>query len=304
MRTGERRLAYVAKKPMAFCLRVLRAFRDNHVFLLAGALAYYLLLSMVPLLILMWIVLPRFVEQQALLTTIGEYLERLVPGQSSAILDELYRFSSQGRELSWMLVVTLIFFSAQGFSVLEKSMSVIFLHRIEAKQRHIALSAIIPYFYIVVLLIGLLVVTLISQALQVIGTQQIDVFGLVWSLKGISGELIYLLGVAAEIILLTSLYVIIPAGSRNWRHALVGACAATIAWELIRHPLVWYFQTRSKVGLVYGSLTSAIVILTSFEIFSILLLLGAQVISEYERIGSDGKVAPPASPEIKATTQA
>ena len=304
MRTGERRLAYVAKNPMAFCLRVLRAFRDNHVFLLAGALAYYLLLSMVPLLILMWIVLPRFVEQQALLTTLGEYLERLVPGQSSAILDELYRFSSQGREFSWMLVVTLIFFSAQGFTVLEKSMSVIFLHRIEAKQRHIAMSAILPYFYIVVLLIGLFVVTLISQALQAIGTEQIAVFGLVWSLNGISGELIYLLGVAAEIILLTSLYVIIPAGSRTWRHALVGACAATIAWEIIRHPLVWYFQTRSKVGLVYGSLTSAIVILTSFEIFSILLLLGAQVIAEYERIGSDDKVAPPASPAIEATTQA
>jgi membrane protein len=304
MRTGERRLVYVAKNPMVFCLRVLRAFRDNHVFLLAGALAYYLLLSMVPLLILMWIVLSRFVEQQALLTTLGEYLERLLPGQSSAILDELYRFSLHSRDISWMLVVTLIFFSSQGFSVLEKSMSVIFLHRIESKQRHVALSAIIPYFYIVVLLIGLLVVTLISQALHAMGTEQIDVFGLLWSLKGVSGELIYLLGVAAEVILLTSLYVIIPAGSRRWRHALVGACAATIAWELIRHPLVWYFQTRSKVGLVYGSLTSAIVILTSFEIFSILLLLGAQVIAEYERIGSDRNMAPPAPPEIEATTQA
>ncbi len=283
---------------MAFCLRVLRSFRDNHVLLLAGALAYYLLLSMVPLLILMWIVLSGFVEQQALLTTLGEYLERLVPGQSSAILDELYRFSSHSRGISWVLVVTLIFFSSQGFSVLEKSMSVIFLHRIESKPRHAALSAVIPYFYIVVLLIGLLLVTLISQALQAMGTQQIEAFGLVWSLQGVSGDLIYLLGVAAEIILLTSLYVIIPAGSRSWRHALVGACAATIAWELIRHPLVWYFQTRSKVGLVYGSLTSAIVILTSFEIFSILLLLGAQVIAEYERIGSERDEAQPASPQF------
>ena len=46
--------------------------------LLAGALAYYLLLSFVPLVILMWIALSKFVDQQALLATMGE---RLVAGR-------------------------------------------------------------------------------------------------------------------------------------------------------------------------------------------------------------------------------
>ncbi len=287
---------------MAFFLGVLGAFRDNQVFLLAGALAYYLLLSIVPLLILMWMALSRLVDQQALLKTLGEYLERIVPGQSAAILDELYRFSSNSSHISWMLVGTLIFFSSQGFSVLEKSMSIIFLHRIELRRRHIALSAVIPYCYVVVLVLGLLVMTLISQMLQSIGAEHLEAFGLVWSLKGASGKLVYLLGVVAEVILLTSLYLIVPAGSKTWRHALVGASAATLAWELIRHPLMWYFQTRSKVGLVYGSLTSAIVILTSFEVFSLLLLLGAQVIAEYERIGTDNEVPPLAPTEILPTT--
>lgn len=302
MQIGERRFAYVARHPMAFFLGVLGAFRDNQVFLLAGALAYYLLLSIVPLLILMWMALSRLVDQQALLKTLGEYLERIVPGQSAAILDELYRFSSNSSHISWMLVGTLIFFSSQGFSVLEKSMSIIFLHRIELRRRHIALSAVIPYCYVVVLVLGLLVMTLISQMLQSIGAEHLEAFGLVWSLKGASGKLVYLLGVVAEVILLTSLYLIVPAGSKTWRHALVGASAATLAWELIRHPLMWYFQTRSKVGLVYGSLTSAIVILTSFEVFSLLLLLGAQVIAEYERIGTDNEVPPLAPTEILPTT--
>jgi membrane protein len=38
------------------------------------------------------------------------------------------------------------------------------------------------------------------------------------------------------------------------------------------------------VNVVYGSLTTAIVVLLSLEIAATLLLLGAQVISEYERI--------------------
>jgi membrane protein len=298
MRISERRLAYVAKNPRVFCLGVLRAFRDNQVVLLAGALAYYLLLSFVPLLILMWIALSKFVDQQALLATLGEYLERIVPGQSAAVLDELYRFSSHSGAISWMLLGTLIFFSSLAFSVLEKSMSVIFLHRIEPLRRHFAVSAIIPYCYIVLLALGLLLMTLISGALQAIGAEHIDAFGHVWSLKGVTGGLVYLLGVVAEVILLASLYVIMPVGRQTWRHALVGASAATLAWELIRHLLIWYFQTRTQVGLVYGSLTSAIVILTGFEIFSILLLFGAQVIAEYQRIGSGHDVSPVGPLEI------
>lgn len=298
MHIGGRRLSYVIKNPWVFWLRVLRAFRDNQALLLAGALAYYLLLSIVPLLILMWIVLSRFVDRGALLATLGDYLEQLVPGQSSAILDELYRFSSQSGGISWVLLGSLVFFSSLAFSVLEKSMSVIFQYRIDSQRRHFAISAIIPYCYIVLVALGLLVMTLISGALQAIGAEYIDVFGHPWSLRGLSGALIYLLGVISEIILLTSLYVIMPAGRQRWRHALVGATAATVAWELIRHVLAWYFHIRSQVGLVYGSLTSAIVILTSFEIFSILLLFGAQVIAEYERIGSDHDVPPFPSPRI------
>ena len=37
--------------------------------------------------------------------------------------------------------------------------------------------------------------------------------------------------------------------------------------------------------IVYGSLTTAIVVLLSLEVGATLLLFGAQVISEYERIG-------------------
>ena len=56
-------------------------------------------------------------------------------------------------------------------------------------------------------------------------------------------------------------------------------------WEITRHVLVWYFATLSQVNVVYGSLTTAIVVLLSLEIAATLLLLGAQVISEYERLG-------------------
>ena len=52
-------LSEILKSPGAFALRTLKAFRANQGLLLAGAVAYYALLSIVPLLILVVIVLSQ-----------------------------------------------------------------------------------------------------------------------------------------------------------------------------------------------------------------------------------------------------
>jgi uncharacterized BrkB/YihY/UPF0761 family membrane protein len=74
---------------------------------------------------------------------------------------------------------------------------------------------------------------------------------------------------------------------------LIGGATASLLWEVTRHVLVWYFNTLSQVSVVYGSLTTAIIVLFSLEIGATLLLIGAQVISEYERIGL------PQQPDVK-----
>ena len=78
-----------------------------------------------------------------------------------------------------------------------------------------------------------------------------------------------------------------PVGRLSFRHALIGGTTAALLWEATRHVLVWYFSTISQIQLVYGSLTTAIAVLLSVEIGAIVLLLGAQVIAEYERIGRE-----------------
>ena len=104
--------------------------------------------------------------------------------------------------------------------------------------------------------------------------------------------LLYLLGLMGEIFLLTSVYLVMPVGRLSLRHALIGGVTAALLWEITRHVLLWYFGTLSQVGVVYGSLTTAIVVLLSLEIAATLLLLGAQVISEYERIGTPAQNSP------------
>ena len=288
--------AYILAHPLAFLWQAVKGFRANQGLLLAGAVAYYALLSIVPFLMLTVVVLSHFISPAEVLDTLRRYLELLVPSQSAAIASEVAHFLDTRDLITWVLVVTMLFFSSLAFTVLENAMSVIFVHRVAIRRRHYLISALLPYCYILALGFGLMIVTLVAGTLQVMGQEQVHLFGYAWSLDGLSGALLYLLGLGGEILLLTSIYLVMPAGRLSLSHALVGGVTAALLWEIARHVLVWYFTTLSKVNLVYGSMTTAIVVMFSLEIIATLLLFGAQVISEYERVGRDGEKSAGAAP--------
>jgi membrane protein len=277
----------VLANPGSFALAVARQFRANQGVLLAGAVAYYTLLSLIPLLILILMALSHIVPENRLLLTLAEYLEFVVPGQSTALVNEVRKFLEHKEVVGGILLVTMLFFSALAFTILENAMSVIFYHRVKIKRRHFAVSAAMPYLFILFLGAGLLIVTVLSGVLQSIGTRSVTILGQPHSLDQLSIFLLYLLGVAGEMMLLTAIYFVMPVGQLSLRHALIGGATATVLWEIMRHTLAWYYTTMSQIQVVYGSLTTAIVVLLSVEIGALVLLVGAQVIAEYERIARE-----------------
>ncbi len=283
----------IARDPLAFAAQTLRAFRANQGLLLAGGVAYYTLLSIVPLMILLVIILSHVIEADRLMVTLARYLEIVLPGQSRPLVEELRSFISHREVMGLTLAVTLVFFSSLAFSVLENAMSVIFYHRVLAKRRRAIVSVLIPYLYILFLGIGLLMVTIVAGALQSMAMTTLDFLGRDWSLSGVSRVLLYLIGVGGEVLVLASIYFVMPVGRLSWRHALIGGVSATVLWEISRHVLVWYLATLSQVRTVYGSLTTAIIVLLTLEIAAIVLLFGAQVIAEYERIEWEPVARPP-----------
>ncbi len=287
-----RRGAQVLNHPGAFALQVLKAFRANQGMLLAGAVAYYALLSIVPLLILMVIALSHFVDQAELLVTLRRALEWVMPGQSTAMVQELSAFLAHREVIGWVLFATMLFFSSLAFTVLENAMSVIFLHRVAQRKRRFIVSALLPFGYILFIGAALLAGSYVVVNMVAIGAESVVVLGHSVPLVGFSKVVLYAIGVTGEILLISSIYFFMPVGRLTPSHALIGGATAGLLWEIVRHGLGWYFSTLSQVSVVYGSLTTAIVVLLSLELAAALLLFGAQVIAEYERIGTDA--APPA----------
>lgn len=287
MRVLSKPVLYLLQHPLAFVLQTLKSFSRNQGLLLAGAIAYYALLSLVPLLILSVIAISHLVDQAELLGALGRYLEWLVPSQSQTLIGDISIFFENKIVIGSVLLVTMLFFSSLTFSVLEKAMSVIFSRRTTINKRHFLVSAVIPYCFALFLAVALLVLTLASSALQALALESFYFLGRDWSLSGVSGVLLYLIGLGTETVIFTVIYVVMPVGRIRLSHAWIGGFTAAALWEIIRHILIWYFATISKASIVYGSLTTAVVALFSMEIAATLLLLGAQVIAEYERLDQE-----------------
>lgn len=275
----------VLSNPLAFAWRVLRGFAANQGLLLAGAIAYYALLSLVPLLILSVLLLSHLMDEAVLIATLSHYLEWLVPSQSAALLADLAGFLEQRAAIGAILLLSMLFFSSLAFSVVEKAMAVIFAHRGAERKRHALVSFILPYSFVLLLVVLLLLTSALAIAVQTLAGESLWLFGQSWSLGGLSGPALYLLGLAAETLIFAAIYIVMPFGRTRISHALIGGLTAALLWEGTRHVLIWYFSTLSSASILYGSLSTAVVVLLTMEIAATLLLLGAQVIADYERIG-------------------
>lgn len=280
--------SFVLNHPAQFARDVLHGFLDNQGLLLSGAVAYYTLLSFLPVIALVLLILSVFIEPRLLLETLAGILSMAMTVNTDAMVAHMESFLQNWRVIGIVGLVLMLFFSTLAFTVLENAMSMIFFHRKYKQGRHLLVSMVMPYLFILMLTAGFLVVSLMAGWLHAHSKGSLVLLGMDLDMSVTTASVLYLIGILGELLLLTSIYFVMPIGRLAWSHALVGGLVATLLWELTRHVLVWYFSTLSFVSVIYGSFASSIMILLGFEFAAIILLLGAQVIAEYERIDHGG----------------
>lgn len=267
----------------SFLLRVLRGFIRNRGLLLSGAVAYYTLLSIVPLSILALIVLTHFIEEQQLIQALSTYMEMVIPGYAATLTEQVRAFLEHRKMVGIIGFLVMLFFSSMAFSMLENAMAVIFSQRVRIQRRSFFISAIIPYAYIFVMWICIVLVSIIVGAIETLESKHLTILG--WSLNSgdtIGTALYYILGIVGEVLMFISIYLVMPVARVRFRHALIGGITAAALWELTRRVLIWYYAVVSMVNVIYGSIAITVVALLSIEVVVVILLLGAQVIAELE----------------------
>jgi YihY family inner membrane protein len=273
----------MAGRLFGFLLRVARGFIRNQGLLMSGAVAYYTLLSIVPLSILALIVLTHFIDEQELIQTLSTYLDMVIPGYAATLTEQVRAFLEHKKVVGIIGFIGMLFFSSTAFSMLENAMSVIFIQRARTHRRNFLVSAIIPYVYIFLIGLGVVLVSFVVGAIETLESRHLTIFGWSLDLGGTTGAVLYILGIVGEVLMFTSIYLVMPVVRVRFRHAFIGGVTAAVLWEITRRVLIWYYAFVSMVNVIYGTIAITVVALLSTQVVAVILLLGAQVIAELER---------------------
>lgn len=267
----------------SFLVSVLRNFKNNNGLLLAGALGYNTLLSIVPLFALIMVGLSHVFDEQTLLATVEAEAAAVFPGKDIHFRREFASFLEQREVVGTVGLLAMLFFSTLGFRMLEEAMRTVFHRNRKPRGRHWILSFVLPLAYVSLVALGVLMATVVMVFFDAFPDEVIRVLGFQILAQDVAIKVIKVIVFVGLVVFLSSFYWVMPQVRVAPRRAVVGGLVAAVLWEAVRSLLVWYFANLSLVDVVYGSLAAVIIILLSLEIAAIILLLGAEVIAQLER---------------------
>ena len=271
-----------------FTMRVVAAFLNNRGILLAGGVGYNALLSVVPFLTLTVSALSLFFDDARIVGMLRSELRVLLPQNEEAIIQAAEGYLKHQATASLVSVLLLLFFSSIAFRMLEQAVAAIFHTSSQGLHRHFLVSAVLPYTFMLLLVVALFIITLATSALDAIAQQSVTLLGVHLSLRYGTNVLLRLAGLVGLVVLFAGIYRVLPVVRISVNKALVGGLSAAVLWQLVGRFLVYYFANLSMVNIIYGSLATVVVMLLFMEIAFIILLLGAQVIAELEHCVASG----------------
>ena len=117
-----------------------------------------------------------------------------------------------------------------------------------------------------------------SLALQQLGS--LGIWLTSWS--GVFALLVIEWGLTLSVFL--AIYRFVPNTKTFWRHVWLGAVVATVLFEVGQELFILYLERFANFDTVYGPLSSVMVFLLWIYFSSLILVLGAEVSSEYQRM--------------------
>lgn len=276
-------------KILRFASRVLSDFfLRNHGLLLTAAVAYHMMLSLIPLSAVLLVISSHFFDGPLLLQTITAEVSLLAPGFVPILREVLTGFLRTRELIGWLGALSLLAFSSMAFRVLEDAIAIIFNRPLPTLKRKFWVSALMPYLFILIVAAGLILITTLNAIIDAQDQKKLMFPALDALFHQHLNHLIYLTGLLGLVLLFTLFYKVMPVAKVSFRRALSGGLTATILWESVRHLLVFYYTKISMVNVLYGSMATLIIVLLTLEVVALILLLGAQVIADLQRSANAG----------------
>ncbi|NLB18644.1 MAG: YihY/virulence factor BrkB family protein [Syntrophomonadaceae bacterium] len=269
------------EEPYKFLKLVVQDFQKDNGTIVAAAIAFYIFISLIPLLLLGVSILGFFLgsPDQAQMIVFGfleKYSPTLLEKGGAAGIGTVIEDIVKGRgTIGGIGLVGLLWAGSSAFANLEKAVNIAWnssIHRGFIKTRLLAIIMLLAVGVLLLISLGL------STLVNIVQNYDVTVFGI--SPNGIPfiwAFLAYVIPLAAIIAIFTIMYKVMPNIGVAWNPALLSGLVGTIFWEVARNGFSWYIGNFANFSAVYGSLAGLLILVFWIYYSSLILILAAEV---------------------------
>lgn len=263
-------------------INAVKNFQNNGDVNLAASIAFYAILSAIPLLILTLLTAGLiFGSNPAIQDELVRVIREFHPYFTGDLIGRLGEIEEKSKVLGWIGIIGLIWSSSLIFNSLQTALGIIF--RSQRKRNYfigklLALS-MIPIGW------GVAIVNIvITYTASILDNSSLLAEG-GWFLRTIfhSGIFRYLLPYLVLVAFFTFVYKAIPTTKVPFTSALAGSALFSGLMEVTKHVFTWYISRSTQYNIVYGPLETVVVLVVWVFYISLILLFCAELISSYQK---------------------
>lgn len=261
------------EKILSFLKQLYERIIEGDVFGLAAQLAYFFLLSMFPLLILLITLIGYLpIDKQTLM----ESLASVAPGDTMELIDSNLSMllEQQNTGLLSIGIIGTLWSASNGVNAIMRALNR--AYKVE-ENRPFYLSRLIA----IIMMIAMVIVIVVALLLPILG-RMIGIY--IFSFVGLSDDFIefwntfrWVVSSIVFFIVFLALYWFAPNRKIRLSNAIPGALFTTFSWQLVSLAFSFYVETIGNYSATYGSLGAVIVLMIWFYISGIIIIIGGTI---------------------------
>lgn len=294
----QQQLVLYTRHGLAFAIHLFHRAREDRVKVTAGYLAYVTLLSLVPMLAVVFSVMSAFPVFQEMQVLIEDFVySNFVPAAGDAVRENLTGFIANTSKMTAMGIAALTVVALLLISAIDQNLNHIW--RVK-KKRNIA-SAFAMYW--MVLTLGPVIAgASIAMSSYVVSMNFITDPALITH----GQKMLALLPLLLSILMFLGVYLLVPNIRVKVRHALVGALVAGVLFELTKKGFAFYITQFPSYEAIYGALATIPILFVWVYLSWTIVLLGAEftaALGDYPGLSVLDKSPPALANEIDSSCQ-
>ena len=263
-------------------VRTTREMSDDDATHMAAGVAYYALFSLFPLLLGLTALMSFFLETGDVQSRLTDIASRYLPGSEELIDFNLEPVARLRGALAIFSILGLLWSGSAVFGAVNRAVNRAWdVH----KDRPIYIGK--PRQLLMALSVGILFFLSVGSATFVrVATRltETDATGLGWLFDTVGRIAIQGLSFLLTLSIFLLIYKFMPNTKTYWRYIWPGAIVGAVLFESAKNLFITYVDRFSNFEHVYGSLAPVIGLLLWAYLSSLIVILGAELSSEYGRL--------------------